>query len=158
MPRGKPLKVTGRRMVGVRNRRKKATIRSEFVAIVGHTWFRRVARARPQHAPPSTRLHLPFSTTGLKRIIKNSLSFHRVAVCISLLILTTILGGGFTEARGQGFAISLDEIGYLFPESPLDTIKTDDLAWLRIGKYFRVRNFIPPDLDRERTVEEYSLY
>jgi hypothetical protein len=100
----------------------------------------------------------PFSTTGLKHTRKNSFVSRRVAVGIGLWILTTILSGGFREARAQGLSISLDEIGYLYPESPLDTIKTDDLAWLRIGKYYRVRNFIPPDLDRDRTVEEYSVY
>lgn len=98
-------------------------------------------------------------TIGLKYSTKNPRSFPTGrAVCLGLLLLTTCLGGGFNEARGQGLVISLDDLSTLFPESPLDTLKQDDLKFLRLGKQGRARNFLQPDFDRERTVEEYSLY
>jgi hypothetical protein len=68
---------------------------------------------------------------------------------------------GFNEAQAQThvlrFTLDLEELGKLIPDSPLDTIAAP-LDELTIGEYYKVPNFIPTDFDRERTVEEYSLY
>jgi hypothetical protein len=65
---------------------------------------------------------------------------------------------GFTEVRAQHLALSLDDISDLYPETPTDTLKRDQLERLTIGEHCTVPNFLVWDFRRERVVEEYSLY
>lgn len=75
-----------------------------------------------------------------------------------VLVIAALFLAGAGDVSAQGFEIDLEELSDLYPESFLDTVPKEDLHYLRIGTRGRVRNFLPPDFSRERTIEEYSIY
>jgi len=78
------------------------------------------------------------------------------ALYVCLLMIPILLTVGFKEAQAQRFTFDLGDIGHLFPDSPLDTIKAP-LDRLTLGDG-TVENFLTTDFSREREIEEYSIY